>query len=125
MNFRTLGLLGLAAGLALSSVSAFAQEPAATTPAATEAAASDRSHSGRPAQALQQVAHQSARGREQHGTLLFRVTPDKGTATDIVVNDQKGRSENGVATRHQEHVQEGRSTRRSTTSRRTTARTCW
>ena len=38
MNFlRTLGQLALAAGLALCSVSAFAQEPAATTPAATEA----------------------------------------------------------------------------------------
>ena len=37
-------------------------------------------------------------GANNTGTLLFRVTPDKGTATDIVVNIEKGRSENGVAT---------------------------
>jgi hypothetical protein len=37
-------------------------------------------------------------GANNTGTLLFRVTPDKGTATDIVVNIDKGRSENGVAT---------------------------
>ena len=37
-------------------------------------------------------------GANNTGTLLFRVTPDKGTATDVLVNIDKGRSENGVAT---------------------------
>ncbi len=36
-------------------------------------------------------------GSNNTGTLLFRVTPDKGTATDVLVNIKKGRSENGVA----------------------------
>ena len=59
MNFRTLGQLALAAGLALCSVYAFAQEPAATTPGrhGSNGGDSDPSHSGSPAQALQQVAH--------------------------------------------------------------------
>jgi len=79
MNFRTLGLLGLAAGLTLSGASAFAQEPAAATPG-RHGGRCCPSRSGRPAQALEQVAHQSARGANNTGTLLFRVTPDKGTA---------------------------------------------
>jgi hypothetical protein len=94
MNFRTLGTLGLAAGLTLSSIPAFAQEPAVTTPAATEAAAA-------PAAALKlsnKWRIEVHEGANNTGTLLFRVTPDKGTATDIVVNIEKGRSENGVAT---------------------------
>ena len=97
MNFRTLGTLGLAACLALSSVSAFAQEPAATTPAATEAAATPAAPAV-PLKLSNKWRIQVAEGANNTGTLLFRVTPDKGTATDILVNVKKGRSENGVAT---------------------------
>ena len=37
------------------------------------------------------------KGSNNTGTLLFRVTPDKGTGTDVPVNIKNGRSENGVA----------------------------
>jgi hypothetical protein len=94
MNFRTLGTLGLAAGLTLSSIPAFAQEPAVTTPAATEAAAAPAA----PLKLSNKWRIEVHEGANNTGTLLFRVTPDKGTATEIVVNIEKGRSENGVAT---------------------------
>jgi hypothetical protein len=94
MYFRTLGMLGLAAGLSLSSVCAYAQDPAATTPAATEATAAPAA----PLKLSNKWRIEVHEGANNTGTLLFRVTPDKGTATDIVVNIEKGRSENGVAT---------------------------
>jgi hypothetical protein len=100
MNFRTLGMLALAAGLALCSVYAFAQEPAATTPAATEAieATATPATPAAPLKLSNKWRIKVREGANNTGTLLFRVTPDKGTATDIVVNIEKGRSENGVAT---------------------------
>ena len=100
MNFRTLGQLALAVGLALSSVSAFAQEPAATTPAATEAteATATPATPAAPLKLSNKWRIKVREGANNTGTLQFRVTPDKGTATDIVVNIEKGRSENGVAT---------------------------
>lgn len=91
MPFRTPRLLGLATGLALSSVIAFAQEPAATTPAATEAAPAT------PLKLSNKWRIEVHEGSNNTGTLRFRVTPDKGTATDIVVEIEEGRSENGVA----------------------------
>ncbi|MEY2920705.1 MAG: hypothetical protein RL261_2010 [Pseudomonadota bacterium] len=94
MIFRTLGLLGLAATLSLSS--AFAQEPAATTPAATEAAAVPAAPAA-PLKLSNKWRIEVHEGSNNTGTLLFRVTPDKGTATDVLVNVKKGRSENGVA----------------------------
>jgi hypothetical protein len=97
MKFRTLGMLGLAAGLMLSSVPAFAQESAATTPAATEATAVPATPAT-PLKLSNKWRIEVHEGANNTGTLLFRVTPDKGTATDIVVNIDKGRSENGVAT---------------------------
>jgi hypothetical protein len=97
MHFRTLGMLGLAAGLTLSSVSAFAQEPAVATPAATEATAAPAAPAA-PLKLSNKWRIEVHEGANNTGTLLFRVTPDKGTATDIVVNIEKGRSENGVAT---------------------------
>ena len=97
MNFRTLGLLGLAAGLASSPLSAFAQDPAATTPAATEATATPAAPAA-PLKLSNKWRIKVREGANNTGTLLFRVTPDKGTATDIVVSIDKGRSENGVAT---------------------------
>jgi hypothetical protein len=96
MNFRTLGLLGLAAGLTLSGASAFAQEPAVANPAATEAAAAPAAPAA-PLKLSNKWRIKVREGANNTGTLLFRVTPDKGTATDIVVNIEKGRSENGVA----------------------------
>jgi|APLow6443716910_1056828.scaffolds.fasta_scaffold53618_2 hypothetical protein len=100
MNFRTLGMLALAAGLASSPISAFAQEPAATTPAATEAteATATPATPAAPLKLSNKWRIKVREGANNTGTLLFRVTPDKGTATDIVVNIEKGRSENGVAT---------------------------
>ena len=100
MNFRTLGMLALAVSLTLSSVSAFAQDPAATTPAATEAteATATPATPAAPLKLSNKWRIKVREGANNTGTLLFRVTPDKGTATDIVVNIEKGRSENGVAT---------------------------
>ena len=100
MNFRTLGMLALAAGLASSPISAFAQEPAATTPAATEAteATATPATPAAPLKLSNKWRIKVREGANNTGTLHFRVTPDKGTATDIVVNIEKGRSENGVAT---------------------------
>ena len=97
MTFRTLGLLGLAAGLTLSSVAAFAQEPTVTTPAATEATAVAAAPAA-PLKLSNKWRIKVREGANNTGTLLFRVTPDKGTATDVLVNIEKGRSENGVAT---------------------------
>jgi hypothetical protein len=94
MNIRTLGKLALAAGLTLSSIPAFAQEPAVTTPSATEAAAAPAA----PLKLSNKWRIEVHEGANNTGTLLFRITPDKGTATDVVVNIKKGRSENGVAT---------------------------
>ena len=106
MNFRTLGMLALAAGLASSPIAAIAQEPAATTPATTEAtanpAAMEAATAPAPPAAPLKLSNkwriEVSEGANNTGTLLFRVTPDKGTATDIVVNVEKGRGENGVAT---------------------------
>jgi len=97
MNLRTLGTLGLAAGLALTSVVAFAEEPATATTAATEATAAQAAPAA-PLKLSNKWRIKVSEGANNTGTLLFRVTPDKGTATDIVVNIKKGRSENGVAT---------------------------
>jgi len=97
MNLRTLGMLGLAAGLALISVVAFAEEPATATTAATEATAAQAAPAA-PLKLSNKWRIKVSEGANNTGTLLFRVTPDKGTATDIVVNIKKGRSENGVAT---------------------------
>jgi hypothetical protein len=97
MDFRTLGLLALAAGLASSPISALAQQPAATTPAATEATATPAAPAA-PLKLSNKWRIKVREGANNTGTLLFRVTPDNGTATDIVVNIDKGRSENGVAT---------------------------
>jgi hypothetical protein len=96
MNFRTLGMLGLAAGLSLASVAAFTQEPAATTPAATEATAVPAAPAA-PLKLSNKWRIEVHEGANNTGTLLFRVTPDKGTATDVLVEIKKGRSENGVA----------------------------
>jgi hypothetical protein len=94
MNFRTLGQLALAAGLALGSVAAFAQEPAVTPPAATEATAALAA----PLKLSNKWRIEVSEGANNAGTLLFRVTPDKGVATDVLVNIKEGRGENGVAT---------------------------
>jgi hypothetical protein len=91
MNLRT---LGLAAGLSLVAIAAFAQEPATATPAASAATAAPAA----PLKLSNKWRIEVHEGANNTGTLLFRVTPDKGTATDILVNVKKGRSENGVAT---------------------------
>ena len=100
MNFRTLGRLVLAASLASPPIAAFAQEPAVTTPAATEATTATPAPAApaAPLKLSNKWRIEVHEGANNTGTLLFRVTPDKGTATDIVVNVEKGRGENGVAT---------------------------
>ncbi len=100
MNYRSLGQLALAAGLALCSVSAFAQETAATTPAAAEATEATASPAtpAAPLKLSNKWRIEVSEGANNTGTLLFRVTPDKGVATDVLVNVKKGRGENGVAT---------------------------
>jgi hypothetical protein len=90
MNLRT---LGLAAGLSLVAVAAFAQEPATATPAASAATAAPAA----PLKLSNKWRIEVHEGANNPCTVLFRVTPDKGTATDILVNVKKGRSENGVA----------------------------
>jgi hypothetical protein len=97
MNFRTFGMLVLTASLSLTLAAAFAQEPTAPTPSATEATATPATPSA-PLKLSNKWRIKVSEGANNTGTLLFRVTPDKGTATDIVVNVEKGRSENGVAT---------------------------
>ena len=94
MNFRTLGRLVLAASLASPPIAAFAQEPAVTPPAATEATAAPAA----PLKLSNKWRIEVSEGANNTGTLLFRVTPDKGVATDVLVNIKKGRGENGVAT---------------------------
>lgn len=94
MNLRTPGMLSLAAGLALISAAALAQEPPTAAPAAREAAAT----AAAPLKLSNKWRIEVREGANNTGTLLFRVTPDKGTAMDIVVKIEKGRSENGVAT---------------------------
>jgi hypothetical protein len=96
MNLRTLGILGLATGLSLISVAALAQEPATAAQAATEATAAPATPAA-PLKLSNKWRIKVSEGANNTGTLLFRVTPDQGTATDIVVNVAKGRSENGVA----------------------------
>lgn len=76
MNLRTLGLLAVAASLALSSVHASAQD------------APKLSNKWRI---------EISEGANNAGHLLFRVTPNQGTATDVTVEIKKGRGENGVA----------------------------
>ncbi|MBP7609211.1 MAG: hypothetical protein KA760_06930 [Steroidobacteraceae bacterium] len=100
MNFLTLGRLALAVGLASSPISAFAQEPAATTPAATEAteATATPATPAAPLKLSNKWRIEVSEGANNTGTLLFRVTPDKGVATDVLVQVEKGRGENGVAT---------------------------
>ena len=97
MNLRTLGMLGLAAGLAFIPVAAFAQEPATAGPTATEATATPATAAA-PLKLSNKWRIEVSEGANNTGTLLFRVTPDKGTSIDIVVDIKKGRSENGVAT---------------------------
>lgn len=94
MNLRTPGMLSLAAGLALVSAAAWAQEPPTAAPAAREAAAT----AATPLKLSNKWRIEVSEGANNTGALLFRVTPDKGTAMDIVVRIEKGRSENGVAT---------------------------
>ena len=94
MKLRTLGMRGLAVGLALASAAALAQEPATAAPATREATATPAA----PLKLSNKWRIEVREGANNTGTLLFRVTPDKGTAQDIVVNIEKGRSENGVAT---------------------------
>jgi hypothetical protein len=96
MNLHTLGILGLATGLSLISVAALAQEPATAAQAATEATAAPATPAA-PLKLSNKWRIKVSEGANNTGTLLFRVTPDQGTATDIVVNVAKGRSENGVA----------------------------
>ena len=76
MNLRIPAMLGLAASLAFVTLSAYAQE---------ELKLSNK----------WRIA--VSEGANTAGTILFRVTPDKGTPVDVPVPIREGRSENDVA----------------------------
>jgi hypothetical protein len=78
MKARTIGLFGLACSLAFVSVGAGAEE-----------AALKYSNKWRI---------EISESAKSDGTLLFRLTPKEGTATDVSVAIKDGRSENNVAT---------------------------
>jgi hypothetical protein len=77
MTIRTFGLLGLACSLALASVAGHAED-----------AALKYSNKWRI---------EISEGAKSDGTILFRLTPKDGTATDVSVAIKDGRSENNVA----------------------------
>jgi hypothetical protein len=99
MNSRIHGLLGLAASLALVSAPALAQE-AATPAAIAEQPAALAPADAAPAAPLKlsnKWRLEVSEGANNDGTLLFRVTPDKGTPQDVLVTLKKGRGEDGCA----------------------------
>ena len=100
MSFRIHGLLGAAASFMLFALPASAQEAAVPASPDTTAAAAVAPVDVAPAAPLKlsnKWRIEVAEGSNNDGTLLFRVTPDQGTPTDVMVNIAKGRSENGVA----------------------------
>ncbi len=98
MNSRIHGLLGLAAFLALASGPAVAQD---TTPATTAeqpvAVAPADAAPAAPLKLSNKWRLEVSEGANNDGTLLFRVTPDKGTPQDVLVTLKKGRGEDGCA----------------------------
>ena len=126
MNSRIHGLLGLAASLALASGAAFAQD---TTPATTAeqpvAAAPADTVPAAPLKLSNKWRLEVSEGANNDGTLLFRVTPDKGTPQDVMVTLKKGRGEDGCRARHPRTRSRPSSTARSTRSKSTMAKTCW
>jgi hypothetical protein len=99
MTLRIHGLLGLAASFVLVAVPAFAQDTA--TPAATaEQPAAVAPVAAAPAAPLKlsnKWRLEVSEGANNDGTMLFRVTPDKGTPQDVLVTLKKGRGEDGCA----------------------------
>jgi hypothetical protein len=93
MNSR---FLGLTACLAVASMTASAQETAAPVPADAATAAAVAAPEAKLSLSNKWRLEVSE-GANNDGTLLFRVTPDKGTPQDVLVTLKKGRSENGVA----------------------------
>jgi hypothetical protein len=99
MNSR---FLGFAACLALGSMTASAQE--ATAPAPAEAVTTTATESAAAVAAPEAKLNLSnkwrlevSEGANNDGTMLFRITPDKGTPQDVVVALKKGRGEDGCA----------------------------
>jgi hypothetical protein len=92
MNSR---FLGLAACLVLGSMTASAQEATAPVPAdaPTAAVAAPEAKLNLSNKWRLEVSE----GANNDGTMLFRVTPDKGTPQDVVVTLKKGRGEDGCA----------------------------
>ena len=56
---------------------------------------------------------------------MFRVTPEGGAATDVVVAVAKGRSENGVATDVKDAFKAKLDSKIYKVEKSMTARTCW
>jgi hypothetical protein len=95
MNSR---FLGLAAGLALASMTASAQE--VTTPAPADAPTAATAAAVAAPEKLNlsnKWRLEVSEGANNDGTMLFRITPDKGTPQDVVVKLKKGRGEDGCA----------------------------
>ncbi|MGL6222922.1 MAG: hypothetical protein ACRC6L_04990, partial [Steroidobacteraceae bacterium] len=98
MNSRIHGLLGLAASLALVSGPGFAQDTTpATTAEQTVAVAPADAAPVAPLKVSNKWRLEVSEGANNDGTLLFRVTPDKGTPQDVLVTLKKGRGEDGCA----------------------------
>ena len=97
MNSRIHGLLGLAASFVLGSAPVFAQETAPPTATAEQPAAVADAAPAAPLKLSNKWRLEVSEGANNDGTLLFRVTPDKGTPQDVLVTLKKGRGENGVA----------------------------
>ncbi|MDH4106628.1 MAG: hypothetical protein OEV39_11020 [Gammaproteobacteria bacterium] len=93
MNSR---FLGLAACLVLGSMTVSAREATTPAPAASPTAAAVAEP-----QAKLNLSNkwrlEVSEGANNDGTMLFRITPDKGTPQDVVVTLKKGRGEDGCA----------------------------
>jgi hypothetical protein len=96
MNSR---FLGLAACLALGSMTASAQEATAPVPAEAPTAATAAAVAAPEAKLnlSNKWRLEVSEGANNDGTILFRITPDKGTPQDVVVTLKKGRGEDGCA----------------------------
>jgi hypothetical protein len=93
MTLRFSGLFGLATCLALSSMTVIAQEATAPATADTAAVAAPEAKLNLSNKWRLEVSE----GANNDGTILFRITPDKGTPQDVLVKLKKGRGEDGCA----------------------------
>jgi len=97
MNFRSPGLIGLAACLALGSMTTLAQDAVAPAEAPVAEAAALAPAAEAKLKLSNKWRIEVSEGANNDGTMLFRLTPEGGAPQDVVVSLKKGRGENGVA----------------------------